>query len=289
MLGTYAHMKFAHEFGCVSHKHRRQVIVRRIHRMLGKTLLAVAVLQISLGLGQYDAAIWSKMATGVFNLAAGFLLYTGLVWAGIAMLEYRHRRLYQRHRSCGGLCGGAGDDDLRSHVKDFKPMTGAGYCNEKDIRANTTLYLLATKLVDQIMEVEQVVDKWANIEEWVAQGGKAEFSGAAKLFRVPLRLVYLYGHRSMKTSEILDYVRYLDSRYREIEKAGAKEGKQQQSSVHVREYRNNIQELMNEYYSSRDNQQNSFGWTAEYGGEHGSNNVKFVKGVAMSSEMEIEL
>eukprot|EP00946_MAST-07B_sp_MAST-7B-sp1_P002115 g2115.t1 len=240
-IGTYVHMTFVHEYACVSQKHRLMAHMRCLHRALGKILLAVAVLQISLGLGQYDAEIWSRAARGDFNLAAAFLLYTSLAWASIAVLEYRHRRFYQRGRTCFGFCGGRGH---LMHTKNFHPITGAGYCSEADLRANTNLYVNAVNIIDQIMEIENVSDPWACIQAWVQQGGQADVGSAAKFFGLPMRLVYFYGHRSMKTGEILDYSRFLEKHFGED---GQDEMRSRGSVLQIDAYRGRIHELLKAY------------------------------------------
>lgn len=222
LIGTYAHMTFVHEFACVSHRHLCMSYVRQLHRVLGKTLLAVAVVQISLGLQRYDATVWSKAARGGFNLATAFFLYTLLAWMSIAALEYRHRRLFQRgQKNC---------------KKDFQPLTGAGYCSQDDLRLNTELYFCAIKLIDSIIECENVSDPWACIKAWVQQGGKADFSSAANYFCVPMRFVYLYGHRSMKTSEIIDYCQFLEVHYRK--------NRSRESALHIAAQKASIDNLL---------------------------------------------
>ena len=128
------------------------------------------------------------------------------------------------------------------HAKDFQPITGAGYCNEVDLRANTNLYVNAVNIIDQIMEIEQVSDPWACIQAWIQQGGQADVGSAAKFFKLPMRMVYLYGHRSMKTGEILDYSLFLDKHFGERSRERSRG-----STLQIEAYRMRIRQLLKAY------------------------------------------
>ena len=240
VLGTYAHTMFVHEYGCVSKNEVRMARVRMLHRRLGKLLLVCAVGQIALGLLKYDPKTFVRLRavrevdTATDGIAWWYVTYTSVAWAAVVALEIRYRILWGKlqqtlgqnvDNSGGGGREQKGDDGVRHGRKRLSTMataraidqlfeirTGAGYVTAEDLRVNREAYENAVTLVDALLnQTEGTLTSWDTIQEWANAGG-GDVNAVARCLRVPMRFVYWFAHRSMKTSEILDYARFLDDK-----------------------------------------------------------------------------
>ena len=237
-LGSYAHAAFAHDCGLVSKRPTFMANCRFVHRTLGKCMLIVASVQILFGLHSYNPDFFDDSA---YSLPWIYCIYVSLTWVLIIYIEVRHQKNLREHRvhvcntqeilktksASGGTGGGAGGDmnesnpsngmqvkrkKRSSHIS-FSLITGAGYMTAADIKLNDTAYLDAVECIDEMLKtsnlnVFEMIQEWSNDPLHIHEVKKLTPVGRC----CPMRCSYIKGHRSMLTSEILGFYKFLHMR-----------------------------------------------------------------------------
>jgi len=160
----------------------------------------------------------------------------------IIYIEVRHQTKLREHQvhvrnnqeilksisASGGAGGGARGGDInesnpsngmqvkskkRSSQISFSLITGAGYMTAADIKLNDTTYLDAVECIDEMLKtsnlnVYEMIQEWSNDPLHIHEVKKLTPVGRC----CPMRCSYIKGHRSMLTSEILGFYKFLHMR-----------------------------------------------------------------------------
>jgi hypothetical protein len=218
-LGSISHMMFAHTNGCICKQHKLMARVRSVHRSLGKSLLLVATAQIVLGLRHFEPPdlISGKLGT----LTILFIAYASIAWGSVIILEIRHQRaLCSRNRAQKGSAGrtkvqqsgGSHDNNVdttdESRFK-FYVTTGAGYMTEDDLRQNDRIFVKVCEFVDALIQSSNRFENAsAAVSQWCQSPSGPGLGLPGKILKTS-RINYPTDHRSMKTSEVLIFSKWL--------------------------------------------------------------------------------
>ncbi len=223
-LGSITHMTFAHTNGCFCTRYKLMARARFVHRSLGKTLLLVATAQIILGLQHFEPPDLISGKLGMLTII--FIAYASVVWIGVFSLEVRHQRaLCSRHReqdssnrtkvhqSSGRLKNNndaTAPSILRSRFN-FVITTGAGYMTEDDLRRNDATFVRVCKVIDALIKRSSHFESASSaVLQWCQSDSGPGLGLPEKVLKTS-RISYPTNHLSMKTSEVLQFSKWLAS------------------------------------------------------------------------------